>query len=128
MNELPSGAALDHKLPQWDYNSPKWWRVSNTAVPFALFSEALALVIIIGPHAKLPGMRSWGIALFLGIPAPLIWLRNGNRHLRNLAAHKQIDPAVFKLIAYFSVGIFACFYLLIAFIMTNLFLALKSAG
>jgi len=127
MNESPARAALDGKPPVWHYAPPKWWRVAVTAVPLAIFAEGIAILIAIEAHPKLPTMQIWGVTFCLLIPGPLIWLINGNRHLRNLVTEKTIDPALSNLIRYFSVGIFASFYLLICFLIDSLYLALKLA-
>jgi hypothetical protein len=127
MGEPPGGVALDGKQAQWNYIPPKWWRVTIAVVPFAVFAEAVALLIAFEPHPKLPTSQIWGVAFSLGIPAPLFWLRNGNRHFRNLIAYKTIDPAMLNLIAYFSVGILAACYLLVALLIENLYLALRLA-
>ena len=127
MGEPPGGVALDGKPAQWNYTPPKWWRVTIAAVPFAVFAEAVAFLIAIEPHTKLPTAQIWGIAFCLCIPAPLFWLRNGNHHFRNLIASKQIDPAVLNLIVYFTVGVVASFYLLVALLIENLYVALRFA-
>jgi hypothetical protein len=127
MNESSARTGLDGKQPTSYFNPPKWRRVGITAVPFAIFAEAIAILIAIEPHPKLPTMQVWGITFCLCIPAPLIWLRNGNRHLRDFIATKAIDPALSNLIAYFSVGVITSCYLIVALLIGTLYLALKLA-
>lgn len=125
MNERRDKAVSDNGSPQWNYAPPKWFRVSLMAGPFALFSEVIALLIAVEPHTQMPTARGWGIVFCMCIPLPLVWLRNGNKHLKNLAAHKEIDPALLKLISYFAVGAAASTYMLIAFLIVTLFNALR---
>jgi hypothetical protein len=124
MNEARSGPGLEDKSHLWQYTPPKWWRVSLTALPLAIFAETVALVIAIDPHGRVLS-RVWGCVFCLCIPVPLFWLRNGNRHLRNLVAAKTVDSAFLDLIEYFLVGIVASSYLVIAFLIENLYVTLR---
>ncbi|MGH9745217.1 MAG: hypothetical protein ACRD59_03805 [Candidatus Acidiferrales bacterium] len=128
MQERLDEKTIEGNSDQWNYIPPKWWRVSVLAVPFAIVAETIAVLIAIEPHPKFPTAQIWGITFCMCIPTPLIWLRNGNRHFRNLIAGKAPDPAVLRLIAYFSVGLVVASYLLIALLITNLYLVLQHAG
>ncbi len=45
MDETQIDSATPNAKPP-DWNPPKWWRLSILVLPFALFAEAVALMIV----------------------------------------------------------------------------------